>query len=140
MLSTRPYLMRAIYEWCMDAGFTPHLLVQVDEQTRVPRSYVKDGQIVLNIGAGAVRDLTIDNDWVLFSARFSGVSHEIAVPINRVAAIFARENGQGMHFEVQEAIEGQALESTDESAVDQLSESPEPPEPPKGRPQLKVIK
>ena len=134
MLSTRPYLIRAIYEWCGDAGFTPHILVQVDEHTRVPVGYVKDGQIVLNVGAGAVRDLAIDNDWILFSARFSGVSQEIAVPINRVAAIFARENGQGMHFEVLEAGEEQA------GAVATQSPEDNPPEPPKGRPQLKVVK
>jgi len=134
MLSTRPYLIRAIYEWCNDAGFTPHILVQVDEHTRVPVGYVKDGQIVLNVGAGAVRDLVIDNDWVLFSARFSGVSQEIAVPINRVAAIFARENGQGMHFDVLEAGEEQPGVDAPEPPEDQ------PPEPPKGRPQLKVVK
>ncbi len=134
MLSTRPYLIRAIYEWCMDAGFTPHILVQVDEHTKVPAGYVKDGQIVLNVGGSAVRDLAIDNDWVLFSARFSGVSQEIAVPINRVAAIFARENGQGMHFDV--------LEAGEETSVAPAAKSPDepPPEPPKGRPQLKVVK
>lgn len=134
MLSTRPYLIRAIYEWCVDAGFTPHILVQVDEHTRVPVSYVKDGQIVLNVGGGAVRDLAIDNDWVHFSARFSGVSQEIAVPINRVAAVFARENGQGMHFEVLEA-----GESAMENVTGLTSDDPSP-EPPKGRPQLKVVK
>lgn len=134
MLSTRPYLIRAIYEWCVDAGFTPHILVHVDEHTRVPVGYVKDGQIVLNVGGGAVRDLAIDNDWVHFSARFSGVSQEIAVPINRVAAIFARENGQGMHFEVLEAGES----ATEEFSG--LTGDEPPPEPPKGRPQLKVVK
>ena len=134
MLSTRPYLIRAIYEWCNDAGFTPHILVQVDEHTRVPAGYVKDGQIVLNIGGNAVRDLAIDNDWVLFSARFSGMSQEIAVPINRVAAIFARENGQGMHFDVLEAGAEEAGTSAPQPPEDQ------PPEPPKGRPQLKVVK
>ena len=133
MLSTRPYLIRAIYEWCADAGFTPHILVQVDEHTRVPPGHVKDGQIVLNVGANAVRDLAIDNDWIMFSARFSGASYEIAVPINRVAAIFARENGQGMHFEVQES-----AESADQAVPE--SDSEPPPEPPKGRPQLKVVK
>lgn len=135
MLSTRPYLIRAIYEWCVDAGFTPHMLVQVDEHTRVPAGYVKDGQIVLNVGGNAVRDLAIDNDWVHFSARFSGRSQEIAVPINRVAAIFARENGQGMHFEVLEAGEATASES-----IGTAPPEDEPPEPPKGRPQLKVVK
>lgn len=134
MLSTRPYLIRAIYEWCGDAGFTPHILVQVDEHTKVPAGYVKDGQIVLNIGAGAVRDLAIDNDWIMFSARFSGVSQEVAVPVNRVAAIFARENGQGMHFEVL------GVGEEDADAAEMASPEDNPPEPPKGRPQLKVVK
>lgn len=115
-------------------GLHPHILVQVDEHTRVPRAYVKDGQIVLNIGGNAVRDLAIDNDWILFSARFSGVSQEVAVPINRVAAIFARENGQGMHFEVAEAGTEEAGTAAPQQPEDQ------PPEPPKGRPQLKVVK
>lgn len=134
MLSTRPYLIRAIYEWCVDAGFTPHILVQVDEHTRVPAGYVKDGQIVLNVAGNAVRNLAIDNDWVHFSARFSGASQEIAVPINRIAAIFARENGQGMHFEVLEAGDGQTAGSASETPED------DPSGPPKGRPQLKVVK
>ncbi len=134
MLSTRPYLVRAIYEWCVDSGFTPHVLVHVDEHTRVPVGYVKDGQIVLNVASNAVRDLAIDNDWIMFSARFSGVSQEIAIPMNRVAAIFARENGQGMHFEVQDAAEGEEVVQATGMPED------EPPEPPKGRPQLKVVK
>ena len=133
-LSTKPYLIRALYEWCTDSGYTPQLLVAVDGRTRVPPGYVKDGQIVLNVGAGAVRDLAIDNDWILFSARFSGVSQEIAVPINRVAAIFARENGQGMHFELQEANAEEPGASAPQPPEDR------PPEPPKGRPQLKVVK
>lgn len=139
MLSTRPYLIRAIYEWCMDAGFTPHILVQVDEHTRVPAGYVKDGQIVLNIGGNAVRDLAIDNDWVMFSARFSGVSQEIAVPINRVAAVFARENGQGMHFDVLEAGESM-FDDVSGKPIDEASAEQPHDEPPKGRPQLKVVK
>jgi stringent starvation protein B len=134
VLSTRPYLIRAIYEWCVDAGFTPHILVRVDEHTRVPVGYVKEGQIVLNVAGNAVRNLAIDNDWIHFSARFSGASQEIAVPINRVAAIFARENGQGMHFEVQESSETPTAVTTDETTEEQ------PPEPPKGRPLLKVVK
>jgi stringent starvation protein B len=100
----------------------------------VPAGHVKDGQIVLNVSGNAVRDLAIDNDWILFSARFSGMSQEIAVPINRVAAIFARENGQGMHFEVQDAKEGEVTAAAVETPEER------PPEPPKGRPQLKVVK
>ncbi len=129
-ISTKPYLIRALYEWCVDSGFTPQLLVAVDDKTRVPAGFVKDGQIVLNISAGATRNLTIDNDWIQFSARFGGVSHEIAVPIERVAAIFARENGQGLHFEPVE---------TGSLATAQPSDD-EPPSPPKGRPSLKVVK
>ena len=122
--------MRALYEWCVDSGFTPQLLVAVDDKTRVPAGFVKDGQIVLNISAGATRNLTIDNDWIHFSARFGGVSHEIAVPIERVAAIFARENGQGLHFEPVET----------GSLATASSSSDEPSPPPKGRPSLKVVK
>ncbi|WP_324778881.1 ClpXP protease specificity-enhancing factor [Thiobacillus sedimenti] len=130
-ISTKPYLIRALYEWCSDSGLTPQLLVAVDARTRVPPGYVKDGQIVLNIGAAATRNLTLDNDWIQFSARFGGVSHEIAIPVDRVAAIFARENGQGMHFEPTEA---PGPEQTPPPAPG------EPPAPPKGRPSLKVVK
>ena len=98
-LSTKPYLIRAIYEWCADAGFTPYIGVHVDQNTRVPMEYVKNGEIVLSISMQATRDLTIGNDMVQFSARFGGVSREIAVPIYAVASIFARENGKGMYFE-----------------------------------------
>jgi len=72
-ISTKPYLIRALYEWCADAGFTPQLLVAVDGRTRVPPGFVKDGQIVLNISAGATRNLTLDNDWIQFSSRFGGI-------------------------------------------------------------------
>lgn len=123
-------MIRALYEWCVDSGWTPQLLVAVDDKTRVPAGFVKDGQIVLNISAGATRNLTIDNDWIHFSARFGGVSHEIAVPIERVAAIFARENGQGLHFEPVE---------TGSLAI-APTPSGEPTPPPKGRPSLKVVK
>ncbi|GEM_PF-596317 len=98
-LSTKPYLIRAIYEWCADVGFTPYIGVHVDQNTRVPLEYVKNGEIVLSIGMQATRDLTIGNDLVQFSARFGGVSREIAVPIYAIASIFARENGKGMYFE-----------------------------------------
>lgn len=98
-LSTKPYLIRAIYEWCADSGFTPYIGVHVDQNTRVPMEYVKNGEIVLSISMQATRDLTIGNDLVQFSARFGGVSREIAVPIYAVASIFARENGKGMFFE-----------------------------------------
>lgn len=98
-LSTKPYLIRAIYEWCADAGFTPYLSVKVDAQTRVPMEYVKGGEIVLSISQQATRDLTIGNDVVQFSARFNGVSREVSVPIYAVQGVFARENGRGVFFD-----------------------------------------
>ena len=130
-ISSKPYLIRALYEWCADSGYTPQLLVAVDGRTRVPAGFVKDGKIVLNVSAGATRNLTLDNDWIQFSARFGGVSHEISVPVDRVAAIFARENGQGLHFEPVDAPD--SPESTPPPAGDA-------PAPPKGKPSLKVVK
>src|SRR5437867_1444769 len=89
--SAKPYLIRAICEWCADNGLTPYLAVKVNAETRVPMSYVKNGEIVLNIGASATRRLTIDNGGVRFSARFSGTSQEVAVPMTVVACICAQE-------------------------------------------------
>ncbi|MDD2933659.1 MAG: ClpXP protease specificity-enhancing factor [Methylotenera sp.] len=100
MISTKPYMLRAIHEWCVDNNLTPHLIVVVNRQTRVPMAYVKDGEIVLNVNYGATKDLHIDNESVVFSARFGGVSQNIYIPMNAVKGIFARENGQGMFFEV----------------------------------------
>ncbi len=102
-LSTKPYLIRAIFEWCNDAGFTPYLSIKVDENVRVPMEYVINGEIVLSIATLATRDLTIGNEWLQFSARFNGVSREISVPIYAVQAIFARENGRGYFFEAEAA-------------------------------------
>ncbi|HET7096954.1 MAG TPA: ClpXP protease specificity-enhancing factor [Casimicrobiaceae bacterium] len=98
--SAKPYLIRAICEWCADNGLTPYLAVKVNAETRVPMSYVKNGEIVLNIGASATRKLTVDNVGVRFSARFSGTSHEVAVPMSAVAGIFAKETGYGFAFTV----------------------------------------
>jgi stringent starvation protein B len=98
--SAKPYLIRAICEWCADNGLTPYLAVKVNAETRVPMSYVKNGEIVLNIGASATRRLTIDNGGVRFSARFSGTSQEVAVPMTAVAGIFAKETGYGFAFTV----------------------------------------
>lgn len=101
LTSTKPYMLRAMHEWCMDNNLTPHLLVAVDGQTRVPMAYVKDGEIVLNLSYGATKDLHIDNEAIVFSARFGGVSQNLYVPIHAVKGIFARENGQGMFFEIE---------------------------------------
>ena len=101
-ISTKPYMLRAIYEWCTDSGFTPYLAVKVDAATTVPMEYVKKGEIVLNISYGATSGLKMDNEAIQFRARFGGVSREIYVPVHNVLAIYANENGQGMAFEVSE--------------------------------------
>ena len=88
-ISTKPYMLRAIYEWCTDSGFTPYLAVKVDASTTVPMEYVKKGEIVLNISFGATSGLKMDNDAIAFHARFGGVSREIYVPVHNVLAIYA---------------------------------------------------
>lgn len=96
--STRPYLIRALYEWCTDNGFTPYAAVAVDDSVQVPREYVKDGEIVLNLSFDATSSLKLGNDFIEFKARFAGTARDIMVPVNRVIALYARENGQGMVF------------------------------------------
>ncbi len=120
LTSTKPYLIRALHEWCVDNGLTPHLLVAVNAQTRVPMAYVKDGEIVLNLNYSATKDLLIGNEAITFSARFSGASNNLYVPMEAVRGIFARENGQGMFFEV-EAKEGLAVEE-DAPSADEVPE------------------
>lgn len=115
MTSTKPYLVRAIYEWCVDQGFTPYLQVAVDANTRVPREHVREGQIVLNVGIEATHQLNMGNEEITFQARFNGAAFPIYVPMAAVAAIFARENGQGMAFETGDMAE--VLEAED-SAVE----------------------
>ena len=108
LLSTKPYLIRAIHEWCLDQGFTPYLQVTVDSRCQVPRGHVKDGQIVLNVGAAATNQMALGNDDIQFQARFNGAVFSVFVPIDCVAAIYARENGHGMAFDVSDV----AKEST----------------------------
>jgi len=96
--STRPYLIRALYEWCTDNGLTPYVAVQADDTVQVPREHIKDGEIVLNISFDATSSLELGNEFISFSARFAGKPREIIIPIERVIAIYARENGQGMAF------------------------------------------
>jgi stringent starvation protein B len=99
MTSNRPYLIRALYEWITDNGLTPHLLVNAEQaDVEVPQQYINEGRIVLNINPSAVRGLQLGNEWIEFSARFSGTPHVIRVPVGVVVAIYARENGQGMVF------------------------------------------
>jgi stringent starvation protein B len=101
--STKPYLIRAIYEWCNDNGFTPYLAVAVDERTQVPREHVKGGEIVLNMSPMATNRLSLGNDLIAFQARFGGVARELSIPVENVSAIYARENGHGMAFDVPKA-------------------------------------
>ncbi len=167
--STRPYLIRALYEWCTDNGFTPYVAVQVDDTVQVPREYVKNGEIVLNISFDATSSLKLGNDFIEFKARFAGSAREISVPVGRVIAIYARENGQGMAFPApapasapafaadDDAVETSALSLRGDSgkvvhlvadeesnATGLASDAPddEPPRPPAGgaRPSLKRIK
>lgn len=135
--STKPYMIRALYEWCVDNGLTPHLMVTVDGNTRVPMSYVREGEIVLNINYSATKDLLMENNAISFSARFNGVSCDIYVPMHAVKGIFARENGQGLFFEPEAEAsqpEAQAADSVDDG------EQQPPSPPPKGKPSLKIVK
>ncbi len=142
--STKPYLIRAIWEWCCDNGFTPYIAVSVDSRTRVPREFIRDGQIVLNVGNEATHRLQMGNEWIEFQARFGGVARDLAVPVEQVAAIYARENGAGMAFEVD--IESVPVETEtpaqESAAADSGPDEPRepPPRPEGGRPKLQRIK
>lgn len=96
--STRPYLIRAMHEWCTDHGFSPYMAVHVDHSVQVPQEFVNNGEIVLNVSVDATSGLKLGNEWIEFKARFGGVAREILVPVSHVVAVYARENGQGMAF------------------------------------------
>ena len=136
--STTPYLIRAIFEWCCDNGLTAYIAVKVDETTKVPMEYVKNGEIVLNVSPDATRNLKIGNDLLQFSARFAGVSREISVPINTVGGIFAKETGQGLSFQTSPSLPAQVVAPSKMAAVPPNDDHP----PPRagGRPRLQVIK
>jgi stringent starvation protein B len=137
--STKPYLLRAIYEWCVDSGYTPYVSVVVDPQTRVPMEYVRDGELVLNIGPLATSRLLIGNDVIECTARFSGVARELLIPVNAVAAIYARENGHGMSFEIDKnAVSGEMKDQAGETGPAGVPGGP--PKPPGGKPTLRRIK
>lgn len=154
--STKPYLLRAIYEWCTDNGYTPHIAVVVDAHTRVPMEFVRNGEIVLNVSFSATSGLKMENEWITFSARFGGVSRDLAIPVDNVVAIYARENGQGMAFEAPvpagdaetphvDSSTAPPLASVPTSIEQKSEESDDPghePEPPKkgGRPTLTRVK
>lgn len=129
-ISTKPYLLRALYEWCTDNGYTPHIAVRVDNQTRVPRQFVRDNEIVLNISFEATSQLQMGNEWVEFSARFSGKSHKIEVPVANILAIYARENGQGMAFPV-ESTGGEAQDSCADAETVEPAAAPVAPSAPR---------
>ena len=132
MFTTKPYLIRAIHEWCADEGFTPYLAVQVDAHTCVPREFVRDGQIVLNVSAEATHQLMMGNEEITFQTRFNGASVPVVVPVGAVVAIYARENGQGMAFEatpVPETVDNaevSAGETAGDTTVEAGDGSPEP--------------
>lgn len=140
--STKPYLLRALWEWCCDNGYTPYVSVVVDDRTRVPREFVRDGQIVLNLGPDATNKLQIGNAFIEFQARFGGVARDLSVPVDRVSAIYARENGAGMAFELGEGSASEGNLPIEMNSAPQPSEEP-PPEPTRpegGRPRLQRIK
>lgn len=137
MNSSRPYLIRALYEWIVDNGCTPHLLVNAEYPgVKVPPGFVSDGQIVLNVSPTAVRELAMKNDAVSFEGRFGGVAHSLFVPAPAVLAIYARENGQGMVFDLEPPVTQTEVENVQD---EQGPPDDEPPRP-SGRPSLKVVK
>ena len=157
--STRPYLVRALYEWCTDNGLTPYVAVSVDDSVQVPREYVKNNEIVLNISFDATSSLKLSNDFIEFKARFAGSSRDIMVPMERVIAIYARENGQGMAFPMGATPQPESPPSspsgplaavnapagTPDIKVVQLvpsddQDAPTPPKPQGPRPSLKRVK
>jgi stringent starvation protein B len=127
-VSTKPYLIRAIYDWCSDCGLTPYLAVKVDGNTHVPMAYVKDGEIVLNLSGAAVRGLQMGNLEITCSGRFGGVPFDLIVPVAAVIGIFAKETGQGLVFQAEESLP---------IGVEPPTE-PEPPQP--NKPKLRVVK
>jgi stringent starvation protein B len=132
--STKPYLLRAVYEWCVDNGYTPQISVAVDPQTRVPKEHVRDGSIVLNIGPLAANRLKMGNEIIECSARFSGVARELVIPVAAVTAIYARETRQGMSFEREK--------KPAEEKIGEAAAAPEPKGPPKpgSKPGLRRVK
>jgi stringent starvation protein B len=140
--STRPYLIRALYDWCSENGFTPYVAVKVDASVQVPREYVQGGEIVLNVSMDATSSLKLGNDFIEFKARFGGKPRDIMVPIHRVMAIYARENGQGMAFPVNDDdAPGTTLAAVQPNAAEALpDDEPTPPSTSPSRPALKRIK
>lgn len=154
-ISTKPYLLRALYEWCVDNGYTPHLAVKVDSRSQVPSEYVRNGEITLNVSPSAVHKLQMGNELIEFSARFAGVARQISVPVTCVYALYARETGHGMTFDVDAAkpqIQSAAEQETGKPGPSNEagpalpaptavpSPTTEPTKPTGGKPQLRRIK
>jgi stringent starvation protein B len=132
LTSTTPYLIRAIYDWCCDTSQTPYVSVRVSDRTTVPTEHIQDGEIVLNIGAGATKDLRIDNDAITFSARFDSVSREIYIAISDVKGIFSRESGQGLGFNVDELVTHESSKIAEKEQEDSGDKTP--------KQRLKIVK
>jgi stringent starvation protein B len=141
--STKPYMLRALHEWCTDNGYTPQIVVQVDANTLVPLAHVRDGQITLNIGALATNRLVIGNEAIEFQARFNGITENLYVPIGTISAIFARETGAGMGFEVEPTIPSESTANIDAQVMSDTDLLPEPNDPKSNdskRPKLSIVK
>ncbi len=150
--STKPYMIRALHEWCTDNGYTPQIVVRVDQNTMVPPAHIRDGQITLNIGVMATKGLVMGNDTIEFQARFNGVTENLYIPVGAVTALYARETGAGMGFEVEEPRADQtpatnastagfaagADANTAAPAQSQAAPSPEPLD--AKRPKLTIVK
>ena len=145
-IPTKPYLLRGLFEWCVDNGYTPHLAVKVDSRTQVPSEYVKNGEITLNISPNAVHKLQMGNELIEFSARFGGVARQISVPVTNVYALYARESGHGMTFDIEGAKPGVQSRAESENTVPAKppaalpAPAPDPKKPPGGKPTLRRIK
>ncbi len=145
-ITTKPYLLRALYEWCVDNGYTPHLAVKVDAQTQVPLEHVRNGEITLNVSPGAVHKLQMGNELIEFSARFAGAARQLSVPVANVYALYARETGHGMTFEVDLSKPAPQAEAESEPLAPPAAlpapadEPPVPPKPPVGKPTLRRVK
>ena len=138
-LSQTPYLIRALWQWCTDAGLSPQILVNVDDMAQVPRQFVVDGRIVLDISAEATNRLELGDEWITFQARFGDKVENLSIPVGNVMAIYAEETNQGMVFDVSsmDADDDASVEAIDEDAHEHLSESPEKASKPSP---LKVVK
>ena len=139
--STKPYMIRALHEWCTDNGYTPQIVVRVDQNTMVPPAHIRDGQITLNIGMMATKGLVLGNDSIEFQARFNGVTENLYIPVGAVTALYARETGAGMGFEVEEphADHTPATNASTASFAGGAGPKTSEPEQPQGAPSTEAV-